>query len=183
MLPRLAKLFRRGDDALLRGIAELFEENGFRVVGPETVLHEVIAEAGVLTKVSPQSEASQDIAMAKDILSALSPHDVGQAVVVANGICIAIEAAEGTAEMLARVADLRSGEASAGVLAKLPKVGQDRRVDLPTIGPKTAIAVAAANLSGIAVEAGNGFILEREETIRLCDEAGIFLVGLTPTAE
>ena len=183
LLPRLAKLFRKGDDALLRGIAELFEENGFRVVGPETVLQDALAEAGVLTATSPNDDAVQDISMAREILTSLSPHDVGQAVVVANGICVAVEAAEGTAEMLKRVAGLRDGKAPAGVLVKLPKLDQDRRVDLPTIGPETATAAARANLTGIAVEAGNGFILEREETIRLCNEAGLFLIGLSSPAK
>lgn len=183
MLPRVAKLFRKGDDALLRGIAEMFEENGFRVVGPETVLLDVVAEAGVITNASPQNVARQDIEMARQILASLSPHDVGQAVVVANGVCVAIEAAEGTAEMLKRVADLRAEEETAGVLVKLPKLGQDRRIDLPTIGPETAVAAATAKLAGIAVEAGSGFILEREETIQVCNDAGLFLVGLTPPAE
>jgi len=85
--------------------------------------------------------------------------------------------------MLARVEELRAMDTAAGVLVKLPKLGQDRRIDLPTIGPETVIAAVAAKLSGIAVEAGNGFILEREETLRLCDEAGLFLIGLTPTVE
>lgn len=181
MLPRVAKLFRQGDDALLRGIAELFEEHGFRVIGPETVLHDVVATAGVLTEAAPTDAVFEDIAQAHAILAALGPHDVGQAVVVANGVCLAVEAAEGTARMLRRVADLRVSTGSSGVLVKLPKPGQDRRVDLPTIGPDTATAAAAARLAGIAVEAGSGFILDREETIRRCDEAGLFLVGLAPS--
>lgn len=183
MLPRVAKLFRKGDDALLRGIAEMFEENGFRVVGPETVLHDVVAEVGVLTTSSPEEDATQDIAMARAILTSLSPHDVGQGVVVVNGVCLAVEAAEGTADMLKRVAGLRESEAPDGVLVKLPKLGQDRRVDLPTIGPETVNAAATAKLAGIAVEAENGFILDREETVQRCNEAGLFLIGLAPPAE
>jgi DUF1009 family protein len=123
-----------------------------------------------------------DIARGRAILTALGPHDVGQAVVVAEGVCLAIEAAEGTAQMLARVAELRVSEARSGVLIKLPKPAQDRRVDLPTIGPDTATAVARACLAGIAVEADAGFILEREETIRRCDEEGLFLTGLAPVS-
>ena len=183
MLPRVAKLFRQGDDALLRGIAELFEEHGFRVIGPETVLQDVVATAGVLTKSAPMGAVFEDIAQAHAILSALGPHDVGQAVVVANGVCLAVEAAEGTARMLRRVADLRVSTGASGVLVKLPKPGQDRRVDLPTIGPDTATAAAEARLAGIAVEAGSGFILDREETIRRCDEAGLFLIGLAPSSQ
>lgn len=181
MLPRLAKLFRQGDDALLRGIAGLFEEQGFRVIGPETVLDDVMASAGVLTANAPTDASLEDIAKCRGILASLGPHDVGQAVVVADGVCLAVEAAEGTAKMLQRVADLRTQEAASGVLVKLPKPAQDRRVDLPTIGPDTASAAAAAGLLGIAVEAESGFILEREETIRRCDEAGLFLIGLPPS--
>lgn len=180
MLPRLAKLFRKGDDALLSGIAELFEENGFRVVGPETMLNDVLAGSGVMTIATPQEDAQQDIRQARDILGALSPHDIGQAIVVANGVCLAVEAAEGTARMLDRVAELRADdEVRAGVMVKLPKLGQDLRIDLPTIGPDTVTSAVAARLAGIAVEAGSGFILDQDETIRLCDEAGLFLVGLT----
>jgi len=179
MLPRVARLFRKGDDALLRGIAELFEENGFRVVGPEIMLNDVVVTPGLLTNATPDDEALEDITKGKQILLALGPHDVGQAVVVADGVCVAIEAAEGTAQMLQRVADLRVAETSSGVLVKLPKPGQDRRVDLPTIGPETVKAAVAARLVGIAVEAGSGFIIDREETIRHCDEAGLFLIGLT----
>lgn len=182
MLPRVAKLFRQGDDALLSGIAGLFEEQGFRVIGPETLLSSMVASAGVLTKTEPMKGHLDDIARGRAILTALGPHDVGQAVVVADGVCLAIEAAEGTAQMLARVAELRVSEARSGVLIKLPKPAQDRRVDLPTIGPDTATAVARARLAGIAVEADAGFILEREETIRRCDEEGLFLTGLPPVS-
>lgn len=178
MLPRVAKLFRRGDDALLRGIAELFEEHGFRVVGPETVLRDVMATQGTLSETEPSDAALEDIALAHAILTALGPHDVGQAVVVANGVCLAIEAAEGTARMLRRVADLRVSGGPSGVLVKLPKQGQDRRVDLPTIGPDTVISARDARLAGIAVEAGSGFIIDREETVQRCNHAGLFLVGL-----
>lgn len=180
LLPRVAKLFRQGDDALLSGIAGLFEEQGFRVIGPETVLRDAVATAGVLTMAAPTKSALEDIARGRAILTALGPHDVGQAVVVADGVCLAVEAAEGTARMLERVADLRVSETPSGVLVKLPKPAQDRRIDLPTIGPDTATAVARARLTGIAVEAGAGFILDREETVQRCDEAGLFLTGLTP---
>lgn len=180
LLPRVTRLFRKGDDALLRGIAEIFEEHGFRVVGPEMLLGDILVTPGVMTQASPTDDAVGDIEIGRQILSALGPHDVGQAVVIADGICMAIEAAEGTAQMLHRVASLRDAEKLSGVLVKLPKLQQDRRVDLPTIGPQTIDEAASAHLVGIAVEAGSGFIIDREETIRRCDEAGLFLIGLTP---
>lgn len=179
LLPRVTRLFRKGDDALLRGIAEMFEEHGFRVVGPEMLLGDILVTPGVMTKIGPENDAIEDIGIGRKILSALGPHDVGQAVVVVDGVCMAIEAAEGTAQMLQRVSTLRAAEKASGVLVKLPKQNQDRRVDLPTIGPQTVDAALGAHLVGIAVEAGNGFIIDREETIHRCDEAGLFLIGLT----
>lgn len=182
VLPRVAKLFRQGDDALLSGIAEIFEEQGFRVIGPQAVLGDVVAHAGLMTIASPDEAAMQDIARARAILDALGSHDVGQGVVVANGVCLAVEAAEGTAMMLRRVAELRRDDERSGVLVKLPKRGQDRRIDLPAIGPDTVTAAALAHLSGIAVEADGGLVIDGRETIRRCDADGLFLIGLDGAA-
>ena len=180
VLPRVAKLFRQGDDALLSGIAQIFEEHGFRVFGAESFVGDALAGGGSLTDTGPDEDTQADIAHAVAILNALGQFDVGQAAVVAQGVCIAVEAAEGTDAMLSRVAALRTGEPRAGVLVKLPKPGQDRRIDLPAIGPATVDAAAAAGLAGIVLEAGGGFVLERTETLRRCEAAGLFLIGLPP---
>lgn len=183
VLPRVAKLFRKGDDALLSGIAAIFEEHGFQVYGADAFVGEAVADEGLLTRAAPGDDARADIAQAAEVLRALGAYDVGQAVVVADGVCLAVEAAEGTAQMLSRVAGLRRSGERSGVLVKLPKPGQDRRVDLPTIGPDTVKAAIGAKLAGIAVEAGGGFIVDPEETIRLCEEAGLFLTGLAKASE
>ncbi len=178
MLPRVARLFRQGDDALLSGVADLFEENGFPVIGADEFLPRSVAASGVIVGPAPDLEA---IAMGRAILGALSTFDIGQAVVMAQGRCLAVEAAEGTAAMLARVADLRLrgvvAEMRGGVLVKMPKHGQDSRVDRPAIGPDTVRAAAAAGLAGIAVEAGGVFVLEAERTGHLAAESGVFLYG------
>ena len=178
LLPRVARLFRKGDDGLLSGVADLFEEHGFPVIGAEAFLPRSVAPAGAIVGTVPEGTALDDIATGRAILDALSPFDIGQAVVVAQGRCLAVEGAEGTAAMLARVAALR--EAGGGVLIKMPKRGQDARVDRPAIGPDTVSAAAAAGLAGIAVEAGGVFVLEGERTRRLAGEAGVFLYGVAP---
>ena len=104
----------------------------------------------------------------------------GQAVVVAGGVCLGVEAVEGTDALLARVAALpeerrRSAPPPSGVLVKMAKPGQDRRIDLPSIGPRTVEGVARAGLRGIVVEADGANILEREATIRAADAAELFL--------
>ncbi len=182
LLARVSRLLRQGDDALLRGIAGIIEENGFRVIGPELVLDDALAPSGVLTKVVPGSQASDDIEKGRAILTALGPHDVGQAVVVADGVCLAVEAFGGTSRMLHHVASFHAPQTKAGVLVKLPKPGQDRRIDLPSIGPETVPSVRAAGLSGIAIAAGNGFIIDQANTIARCNEAGLFLVGVNAEA-
>ncbi len=174
LLPRVARLFRKGDDGLLSGVAALFEENGFPVVGAEAFLPEALARAGDIVGAVTDAD---DIAMGRAILRALSPFDIGQATVVARGRCLAVEGPEGTAAMLDRAAAL---DAQGGVLVKMPKSGQDRRVDRPAIGPDTVRAAHAAGLSGIAVEAGGVFVLEGAEVERLAAGAGLFLHGFAP---
>jgi len=174
LLPRVAGMFRRGDDGLLSGVATLFEEHGFPVVGAEIFLPQALAAEGAIVGavVGPD-----DIDTARAILTALSPFDIGQAVVVAQGRCLAVEGPEGTAAMLARVAGMRGDAERGGVLVKMPKTGQDTRIDRPAIGPETIRSAVAAGLSGIAVEAGGVLVLDAERTERAAREAGVFLYG------
>jgi DUF1009 family protein len=117
------------------------------------------------------------------LIDALGPFDVGQATVVSNGHVIAVEAAEGTDHMLARIGELRrlgrvTSPVGAGVLVKAPKPGQDRRFDLPSIGPRTIELVAKAGLAGLAVTAASTMIAEAELTIAAADRERIFVVGV-----
>src|SRR5207253_8768052 len=114
-------------------------------------------------------------------LRAIGAYDVGQAVAVTGRHIIAVEAAEGTDGMLARIADLRASgriRSQGGVLVKAPKPGQDRRIDLPTIGPRTVDFAARAGLSGIAVVAGSTIVAEAEQVGQAADRANIFAVGV-----
>src|SRR5215471_10287196 len=117
------------------------------------------------------------------LLNASSPFDVGQAVVVADAHVLAIEAAEGTDRMLARIAELRqSGRIAAssgrGVLVKAAKRGQDRRLDLPSIGPQTVEGAARAGLAGIAVVAGSTIVAEPERIGATADRERLFVFGV-----
>jgi len=178
----LAQLFRRGDNGLLVGLAAIFEREGVRIVGAHEVAPNLAARAGLLgaRPVSPDDRA--DVAFGARLLEALSVFDGGQASVVAAGRVLAIEAAEGTDGMLARVAELRTSQrlrlkGPAGVLVKAPKRGQDLRLDMPAIGPRTIEGAAAAQLRGVALAAGRVLVLERERCIRTADTAGLFVTG------
>jgi UDP-2,3-diacylglucosamine hydrolase len=183
LLPRLLTLFRGGDDRLLRGVAAICEENGFRLVGAHEIAPEILMPAGALGQRQPDQPDRSDIATALAVLRATSPFDIGQGAVVADGRVLAIEAAEGTDAMLAHLAALRrSGRIRAptgrGVLVKAPKTGQDRRFDLPSIGPRTVEGAVAAGLSGIAVVAGSTVVAEPDRIAGLADRCGVFVVGL-----
>ena len=168
-----------GDDGLLRAIVRELETRAVRVIGVDEVLPDVLAPAGCLGKLAPDAEAQADIARALSVARGIGALDVGQGAVVQQGIVLAVEAVEGTAAMLERCRGLaRPGPG--GVLVKAKKPGQDRRADLPTIGPDTVRAAAAAGLRGIAVEAGSVLILDRMETVAAADAANLFLVGLAP---
>lgn len=178
---RLLPLLRRGDNGLLSGLARALEAEGFRVIGVQDILGEILAPEGPLGRVVPSAEDLADARRAAAIIAALGPHDVGQGAVVARGICLAVEAIEGTDLMLERLAALPAGRRGArpsGVLVKMPKPGQDLRVDLPTIGPGTVARASAAGLNGIVVAAGAANVIGLEETRAAADAAGLFVAGL-----
>src|ERR1035437_7450585 len=196
LLPRIAAAFRGGDDYLLSsgarrvggGGARRVEEGGFGVRGGKEVAPEILVPRGALARVQPSEGDRADIALGFDYLHATGPFDVGQAVVVAGRHVLAVEAAEGTDQMLERIAALRaSGHIRAstvgGVLVKAPKRGQDCRFDLPSIGPRTVEGAARAGLAGIAVVAGSTIVAEPERLIAAADRANIFVVGLPAGSE
>jgi DUF1009 family protein len=188
ILPRLARLYRGGDDHLLSGVAEIVGEFGFRLLSIAEIAPELLVPAGVLGRHKPSSEDEIDIAFGMDLLRALGPFDVGQAAAVAGRRVLAVEAAEGTMVMLARLAELRKGgrlqlPKRAGVMVKAPKPSQDRRIDLPAIGAETVEQAAAAGLSGIAVEAGGTIVPDIAALVRAADAAGLFVTGVSGRAE
>ena len=184
LMPRIVSAFRGGDDWLLSSIGKMMEEAGLRLVGLKDVASDIIVPEGTLGRHQPSARDRSDIARALGLIAAMGPFDVGQAVVVADNHVLAVEAAEGTDNLLLRLADLRrQGRVATpervGVLVKAPKPAQDRRFDLPAIGPATVTNAARAGLAGIAVAAGNTIIADAAETVAAADDAGIFLAGVS----
>ncbi len=179
LLPRLMQAMAAGDDATLREVIALFEEFGFTVAGVDAVAPALLPAPGVLAGVvGAQDEA--DAARAAGIVAALGAVDVGQGAVVVQGLCLAVEALPGTDAMLASVAGLKPGQRpdpsrGRGLAYKAAKPGQDRRIDLPTLGPDSLRAVAAAGLGGLAFQAGGVICLDAPQMRRLADELGLFL--------
>ena len=177
ILARVGKAAFTGDDGLLAGVVKVIGEEGFRVLGAQEILTEALGPRGLLTQAAPDAAAMADIARGVAVARALGAVDVGQGCVVQQGVVLAVEALEGTDAMLARSGPLAL-PAHGGVLVKLVKPGQDRRADLPTIGPGTVAAAAAAGLRGIAFEAGGAILVDRIASIAAADKAGLFLLGL-----
>jgi DUF1009 family protein len=183
---RTAKFFARigyralGDDGLMKAIIhELEQVEGFRIIGLESLLGSDLAPEGVLGGIAPDEQARHDIAFGFKLVRAMGPLDIGQAVVVQQGLVLGVEAIEGTDALIARCGPLQR-EGARGVLVKGTKPGQERRADLPTIGTQTLERVIAAGLRGIAVEAGATLVVDRAGLIAAADRAGIFIVGVKP---
>ena len=180
---RAAKFFARvgyralGDDGLLSAVVAELEREGFRVVGPDEVLAAGLAPEGALGRLSPDDSALSDIARGERIARTLGTLDIGQAVVVQQGLVLGVEAIEGTDALLERCAGLRR-DGLGGVLVKVEKPGQEPRADRPAIGPRTVALAAAAGLRGIAIEAGATIVIDRDEVVAEADRAGLFVFGI-----
>lgn len=177
LMPDFIKRLKVGDDALLRGVVEYLELNGLNVVAAETILTSLLAAEGQLTDLHPNAAQEADIDIAIRAALDIGSRDIGQGAVVRDGRVIALEDVKGTDAMLFRVAaeypDLKGGRS--GVLVKLPKPAQDRRVDLPTIGSRTVERAAMAGLAGIAVEAGGAIIADTDEIAGVANKLGMFI--------
>lgn len=183
-LPTILSLTRGGDDAILRRIVQFFEGQGFTVRGAHEIAPSILAPSGPCGLYEPDETHLQDIALGLAVLDALGRFDVGQTVVVARGHVLAIEGAEGTDEMLRRCKALRQWgrEGRAGVVVKAPKPGQELRVDMPAVGPRTVEIAAESGLAGIAVVSGEVMIADQVETVRLADQHALFVTGVDRTA-
>jgi hypothetical protein len=181
---RAAKFFARiglralGDDGLLSAVIKELEREGFAVIGAERLLDSgAVMPEGRVGTLGPDPVARADIEHGLRVARAIGGLDIGQSVVVQQGMVLGVEAIEGTDALLRRCGALRR-EGPGGVLVKIEKPGQERRVDRPVIGPQTVAGAAAAGLRGIAAEAGAVLILDREAVAKAADAAGIFVVGI-----
>lgn len=186
LVSRVITGLMRGDDGLLRTVIGAIEKQGFRVVGAHEVVPDLLSPAGVLTKEAPAKGDKRDIEAASQAAELIGKLDIGQAAVAIGGRVIALEGIEGTEGLLERTAALRSHGRLAGkkrgVLVKRLKPQQERRADIPAIGPDTMDQAHRAGLAGVAVEAGGCFILDFDRAIARADELGLFVVGIEPQA-
>lgn len=183
-LPKILAAAKKGDDALLRSVMDIFADAGFRIIGAEEVLDDLRVVAGPLGAMSPTAEHWPDIRRAAEVAKISGSLEIGQGAISCAGLILAVEAQEGTDRMLARIPELApeirgTPDARRGVLVKRPKPQQEMRIDLPTIGVTTVAGAARAGLAGIAVQAGAALVVDREAVAAAADAAGIFIYGFT----
>ena len=187
-LPGALSAAKAGDDALLRYLVSIFEKQGFEIISPQELCAALLVADGPMGGVDMAEIHQDDALKACKIARDMGARDIGQGAVICGGLVLAVEAQEGTDEMLHRVAGLPEAkrgtqEARKGLLAKMVKPGQEDRVDLPTIGLRTVELADKAGLAGIIVESGRAFCIDRDAAIAAADAAGIFILGVTtPTS-
>ena len=171
LLPSLLAALRPGDDGALRAILALFEDHGFAIVGADRLAPDLLPPTGVLTTLVPAAPGHErDAAVGEATVNRMGQEDSGQACIIAAAAVVAKEGPEGTDAML-RVCPAAPG----GILFKAPKPHQDRRVDLPVIGPGTAELAASAGLAGLVIEAGGVMVIDLDVTLKILGERGLFL--------
>tara|TARA_B100000161_G_scaffold150286_1_gene107068 strand:+ start:3205 stop:4068 length:864 start_codon:yes stop_codon:yes gene_type:complete len=182
---RAAKLLMKvgmkalGDDGLLRLVGQALEREGFRLVGAHEILTDLAVSEGVLGTIKPDDQALSDARHGLRVARILGQADVGQGCVVQQGLVLALEAIEGTDEMVRRSANYRR-DGVGGVLVKSSKPQQDKRLDLPAIGLTTVEEAHKAGLRGIALLAGGTMIIDRSAVIERADRLGMFVIGIRP---
>ena len=168
-----------GDDGILRALVKEIESENMRVVGIHEVLPDLLVKSGVLTKHKPDKQALADIERGTEVAYELGRLDVGQSVIVQQGLVLGMEGIEGTDKLIERCGTYQR-KGVGGVLVKLRKPQQDMRIDLPTIGTKTIENLHNAGMRGLAIHAGNALIVNESEVTALADKYGMFICGIEP---
>jgi len=168
-----------GDDGILRALIKEIESENMRVLGIHEVLPDLLVKTGNLTKHKPDKQALADIERGVEVAFTLGRLDVGQAVIVQQGLVLGVEGIEGTDKLIERCGTYQR-KGAGGVLVKLRKPQQDMRIDLPTIGTKTIENLHKAGMRGIAVHAGNALIVDEQKVIALADKYSMFICGIEP---
>jgi DUF1009 family protein len=184
LLPGIIAEAAKGDDALLRKILSVFENEGYAIQGADDILGGETLPAGALGALRPTPDQLADLRKALHVAERAGELDIGQGAVVCDGLVLAVEAQEGTDAMLARVAglpgDLRGSPADRkGALGKAPKPIQDLRVDMPVMGSRTIELAAAAGLAGVGGVAGKLILIDHPAIVEAADRLGLFVWGET----
>ena len=176
-IPKLIKVFKKGDGNILNFATQILKKNNIKVIDSHTYCKHLLVNK-TITKCKPSAEDKKDFLKGKKILNTLSKFDIAQGILLDNGYVMAIEAAEGTDEMLKRVAKIKlKNKGNSGVLIKLPKKKQSLRYDLPTIGLKTVQLCIKSKLNGIFLKKNQNIFLDQKKALNLANKHGFFITA------
>src|ERR1700739_3378491 len=181
---KLAKLLfslpRKNTDALIGAVARVLEDEGIRLADSTLFLKPLLPEAGVLTRRAPNEHEAEDIVYGRGLAQQIAGMDIGQTVVIADRACIAVEAMEGSDEVIARAARIAAGKSL--VVVKVSKPGQDMRFDVPVVGLPTIEQMKSARATALALDAGRTLLFDREKLMAQADGAGIAIQAFPAAA-
>jgi UDP-2,3-diacylglucosamine hydrolase len=181
---KLAKLLlslpRKNTDALIGAVARVLEDDGIRLVDSTLFLKPLLPEPGVLTRRAPNKHESEDITYGLGVARHVAEMDIGQTVVIADRACVAVEAMEGTDDVITRAGRIAAGRPL--VVVKVSKPGQDMRFDVPVVGLPTIELMKSAGATALAVDAGRTLLFDRSQLIERAEAAGIAIQAVSPHA-
>lgn len=170
----LMKLPFRNTDGLIGAVARVLKDEGIELIDSTSLLTPMLASAGVMTRRRPSGEEQQDFAFGYEMADAIAGLDIGQTIAVKHRAVVAVEAMEGTDEVITRAGHLAGSEVR---VVKVAKPKQDMRFDVPVVGLATIEAMRRAGATALSVDAGRTLMFDREGMIETADEAGITIVG------
>ncbi|MAF68079.1 MAG: UDP-2,3-diacylglucosamine pyrophosphatase [Micavibrio sp.] len=171
-----------GDNSLLTSVRDELEKEGFCFHGAQEFMDSLLTPEGVLGQVKPTEAHMNDIVQGYHLSHAIGKLDIGQSIIMQEGVVLGVEAVEGTDALIKRVADYKKEGATAPILVKTCKPQQDRNLDLPTIGIDTIQNAIDAKMAGIALQADESFFLHRNKAIALANKHNLFVIGVTDKA-
>jgi hypothetical protein len=170
----LRELGSRNTDGLIGAVAKVLRDKGIELIDSTSLLTPLLAGAGVLTARAPSEDEQKDFAFGYPMADAIAGLDIGQTIAVKHQAVVAVEAMEGTDEVIGRAGQL----AGAGVrVIKVAKPNQDMRFDVPVIGLATIQAMQRAGASALSIDAGKTLIFDRDAVLGAANQAGIAIIG------
>lgn len=175
----LARIATKNTDSIIGAVGTFLQERGITLIDSTGFLTPLLAREGVLTRRAPNDDEQADLAFGYRMADVIAGHDIGQTIAVKSAAVVAVEAMEGTDQVIARAGQL----AGAGVVVvKVAKPNQDMRFDVPVVGVATVRAMQAAGASVLSVDAGKTLMIDGDAVIAAADAAGIAIVGRRGTA-
>ena len=174
-IPRVIKAAKLGDAAILKVLIKILSENDIKVIKLNTFNPELTLKKGIYTKIKPSNSDKKEIFKGIKILKKINSYNHTQAVIIRNNKVISLEKRKGTKEMIKSIAKSKDKR---GILIKLPKLKQDLRVDLPTIGLDTFKDCNNVGIKGIVVKSNQNIILNKKESIKYANRNKLFLIAI-----